>query len=209
HPRPLPRDPTRSRSAHRYMPTRCPRSMPMSLHRGSAARNCRPSCLHYPAETQTKPALECSFVLPQLPFRVQFCQGDPMNMAALASELVRALRGQRTQRAFAKRLGCSENVVYTWEAGRRFPSASRFLQIVRGSGINLPTALSRFLRTTPTWLDGNPSDPDCIVELLNEARGNRSLLDIAKAADRSRFRVARWFWGATQPRLRDLCLLIH
>src|SRR5690606_12149853 len=94
-------------------------------------------------------------------------------------------------------------------AGRRFPSASRFLQIVRGSGINLPTALSRFLRTTPTWLDGNPSDPDCIVELLNEARGNRSLLDIAKAADRSRFRVARWFSGATQPRLPDLLLLIH
>lgn len=132
-----------------------------------------------------------------------------MDMTALAQELLRALRGSRTQQAFAKRLNCAESVVYSWECGRRQPSASRFLDIVRVAGVDVRAALGQFLRSTPSWLETEHSHADTIVELLNDLRGSRTLVDIAKAAGRSRFRVARWFSGHTQPRLPDLLLLIH
>jgi DNA-binding transcriptional regulator YiaG len=44
-----------------------------------------------------------------------------MNYESLSSELVRALRGRRSQQAFSRRLGYSANVLYTWEKGGASP----------------------------------------------------------------------------------------
>ena len=46
-----------------------------------------------------------------------------MDYETLAKELIRALRGKRSQVALSRRLRYGSNVVRTWEAGRRFPSA--------------------------------------------------------------------------------------
>jgi transcriptional regulator with XRE-family HTH domain len=120
------------------------------------------------------------------------------------------LRGRRTQRAYSRLLGCRSNAPYTWESGRRFPSAERFFDIATRSGVDVPRALTGFFRTRPAWLrEGQAVDRDLVVDLLSELRGQRTLVELARATGLSRFRLARWFAGETEPRLPDFLALVQ
>jgi hypothetical protein len=132
-----------------------------------------------------------------------------MDVEVLARELVRAIRGRRGQVAFSRRIGCQSNVLYTWESGRRYPTAQRFLEVAQRGGVDVAAALARFLRSRPAWLDTEALAADGVPRLLAELKGNRTLSDIAHATSKSRFRVARWFAGQTEPRLPDFLLLVH
>jgi transcriptional regulator with XRE-family HTH domain len=132
----------------------------------------------------------------------------------VASELVRAVRGRRSQEAFSKRLGYNSNVLYLWESGRRYPSASRFLQVCERAGIDVARALAEFLRSEPPWLARHRAEravasTATIANLLSELRGQRSIVDVAKTTGKTRFRVARWFAGETEPRLPDFLSMIE
>ncbi len=132
----------------------------------------------------------------------------------LASELVRAVRGRRSQEAFSKRLGYDSNVLYLWESGRRYPSASRFLQACELAGIDVWQALAGFLRSEPSWvLSGRQAravaSSATIGSLLSELKGQRSVVEVARASGKSRFRVARWFAGETEPRLPDFLAMVE
>ena len=72
---------------------------------------------------------------------------DGYNYEALASELLRALRGERSQSAFARRLGYKSNIVYSWEAGRAFPTASRALRAAQRTGVDVRAALAYIVRS--------------------------------------------------------------
>lgn len=134
----------------------------------------------------------------------------PFDIEQLSSQLIRALRGKRSQTTFGRRVECKSNVVYSWESGRRFPNATRFFRIAQLSGVDLQEAIARFLRTQPAWLEGPlPDQRDGLVALLGELKGRRSLVEIARAAGKSRFRVARWCAGETEPRLPDLLRFVH
>lgn len=109
----------------------------------------------------------------------------PFDVERLSSQLVRALRGKRSQTTFGRRVECKSNVVYSWESGRRFPSATRFFRIAQLSGVDLQGAITHFLRTQPEWLGGTlPDHKDGLVELFGELKGQRSLVEIARAAGR-------------------------
>lgn len=133
-----------------------------------------------------------------------------LDYEALASDFLRALRGKRSQRAFARRLGYRTNIAYTWESGRSFPSASRALSVAARVGIDVRAALGRFFGTPPPWLESvDPTSPDAVVQLLVALRGRQPILDVSRTAHRSRFAVARWLSGAAEPRLPDLFRLIE
>jgi transcriptional regulator with XRE-family HTH domain len=133
-----------------------------------------------------------------------------MDHDRIAGELVRALRGSRSQIAFSRRLGSRCNLAYAWESGRRFPTARRFFEAAALSGIDAAAALGRFLRTSPAWLaDCPPASRDGVVALLAELRGQRSILDVARATGASRFQVARWLSGQSEPRLPDFLRLVE
>ena len=133
-----------------------------------------------------------------------------MDTAELARQLVRAVRGRRTQAAFSRRIGCQSNVLYTWESGRRYPTARRFFEVASRAGIDVGAALSGFLRSRPSWLDGKcMAQGDGVVRLLAELQGNRNGTEIARATGKSRFAVARWLAGQTEPRLPDFLLLVE
>ena len=85
-----------------------------------------------------------------------------MDYADVASELVRALRGRRSQTAFSKWLGYRSNVASAWEAGRAFPTASDFFSVLERSGRKLAVALSVFYRLPA----------DAVAHDLTTARGN-------------------------------------
>ncbi|HMI92410.1 MAG TPA: DUF4423 domain-containing protein [Polyangiales bacterium] len=133
-----------------------------------------------------------------------------MEYERIAAELLRALRGKRSQEAFARRLGVRSHAIYTWESARNFPTAARALWAAERSGIDVAAALARFYTRAPTWLaEIDPSTPAGVARLLDDLRGGSSIVAVARATERSRFAVARWLKGEAQPRLPEFLRLIE
>ena len=119
-----------------------------------------------------------------------------------ASQTLRAVRGERSQVAFARRLGYRANPITDWENGRRFPTAAEAFRVCERSGIDVVAAFARF----------HPSLPLKKGELapwLDALRGSRSTSALAETMGCSRFAVARWLKGATQPRLPEFFRLVQ
>jgi transcriptional regulator with XRE-family HTH domain len=128
----------------------------------------------------------------------------------IASELLRALRAHRSQVQFSRRLGYTANVAYTWESGRRWPTAARTLFAARRVGVDLEVGLRRFYRTPPEWLDEvDVATPEGVAYLLRDLKGGTPIVDLAARVGRSRFAVARWLKGTAEPRLPDFLRLIQ
>lgn len=133
-----------------------------------------------------------------------------MDHESLAKELIRALRGRRSQLAFSRRLGFRTNVVYTWESGRRWPTAATFLVAARRTGADVAGAVRRFFPSLPAWLARtDPASAEGVAALLSEMRSMSPIVDVARRADRSRYAVARWLSGEAEPRLPDFLRMVE
>ncbi|HEY6078062.1 MAG TPA: DUF4423 domain-containing protein, partial [Polyangiaceae bacterium] len=133
-----------------------------------------------------------------------------MNYESLSSELLRALRGKRSQTAFSKRLGYRSNVAYAWESGRAWPTALDFFGILERSGRKLEPALAAFFRVPAgTTLKVDLKSARGVAAFLNDLRGRTAVVDLARATKRSRFAVARWLKGDADPRLPDFLRLVE
>lgn len=132
-----------------------------------------------------------------------------MDHATVAAELVRALRGRRSQTALSRRLGYKSNVVYRWEAGRAWPTAAAFFAAARRVGVDLPGLLRQFYRTPSERIARlDLTRPAGVAALLADLRGSTPIGELARRAGRSRFAVARWLKGEAEPRLPELLLMI-
>lgn len=132
-----------------------------------------------------------------------------MDYPQISREFVRALRGRRSQAAVSRRLGYSTNVAYAWESGRNFPTAADTLRLARACGVNVVDALSEFNRQKPAFADRvDVVSPSGASALLDELRGRTSVVDLARAAGKSRFAVARWLNGDAEPKLPEFLMLI-
>ncbi len=133
-----------------------------------------------------------------------------MNYESAASQLVRALRGKRSQPALSRRLGYSSNVVYLWEAGRAHPTAAKAMGLAQRVGIEPGHAIARFHRRPPAWVtDQDFTDPLVIARWLDELRGRNTVAEVARKMKRDRYAVTRWLKGTTQPRLPELLLFVE
>lgn len=133
-----------------------------------------------------------------------------MDFDQTAKEFLRQLRGRRSQVAWSRRLGYRSNVAYTWESGRRWPTAAETLRAASRDRIDVEGSIERFFNRRPAWLDEvEPTSPECVAHLLEEVRGNTSITDLARRAGLSRYRVTRWLSGQTQPRLPDFLQLVE
>ncbi|MCA9570697.1 MAG: helix-turn-helix domain-containing protein, partial [Myxococcales bacterium] len=129
-----------------------------------------------------------------------------MDTEETAAELVRAVRGTRSQRAFARRLGFRGNPIANWESGRRSPTADVLLAAAQTVGIDVRAALARFHpATAPAYGEGGPAG---VASWLSALRGQLSSAEVARNAGLSRFAVTRWMNGSTRPRLPDFLLLV-
>jgi transcriptional regulator with XRE-family HTH domain len=133
-----------------------------------------------------------------------------MDFEAIAADLIRAFRGRRSQTAFSRRLGYRSNVVYRWEAGRAWPTASAALKAARRVGVDLKAGLRTFHRSEPRWLERtDPATPAGVALMLADLRGSTPIGELAKRAGRSRFAVSRWLKGEAEPRLPELLLMVE
>ena len=133
-----------------------------------------------------------------------------MDYETASSELIRSLRGPRSQTAFSRRLGYRSNVVYAWESGRAWPTAAGFFRAVARTGRNVHSALQAFSRMP----EGAPTAHDLraaegVASFLDDLRGATATVDLAHAAQRSRFAVARWLKAEAEPRLPDFLRLLE
>src|SRR4051812_22450166 len=132
-----------------------------------------------------------------------------MDHALLAAELLRALRGKRSQAAFSRRLGYRSNVVRTWENGRRWPTAARFFAACTRVKHDARVALARFYGTPPNWLArADPGTSATVALLLDDLRGGSSIADVARRAGSNRYAVSRWLSGKSEPRLPDFLRMV-
>jgi transcriptional regulator with XRE-family HTH domain len=123
-------------------------------------------------------------------------------METAARQLLRALRGTRSQAAFSRRLGYRGNPVADWEAGRRFPTAEEALRACEVVGVDVSGAFARFHPAAAPALERGL---DAWMEAL---RGSTSVSEVAARAGRSRFATARWLSGRARPRLPDWLRLV-
>lgn len=133
-----------------------------------------------------------------------------MDYERIAAELLTALRGHRSQVAWSRRLGYKSNVAYTWESGRRHPTAAETLRAARRAGVDLEAALTRFVGRRPAWLDGrDAASPEAVAAMLEDLRGSTSISELSERAGLSRYAVSRWLSAETQPRLPDFLRLVE
>jgi DNA-binding phage protein len=133
-----------------------------------------------------------------------------MDYAQIAKELLTTLRGRRSQVAWSRRLGYRSNVAYSWESGRRWPTAAETFRAIRRSGVDLEAGLTEFYGGRPEWLDRlDAASPEAVAQLLNDLRGQRSITEISRIAQLSRHSVSRWLVASTQPRLPHFLQLVE
>lgn len=111
-----------------------------------------------------------------------------------ATELVRELRGARTQKALSRALGYRSNVVFSWESGRDVPSIGTLGELLVRVGRDPRAWLSDFARgDVPETLEG-AADWAKYATTLNKGR---SLKELALVLGQSRYVVSRWLSGKT------------
>ena len=133
-----------------------------------------------------------------------------MDYEHLAAEFLRSLRGKRSQQAMCRKLAARSNVVHQWERGRSFPPASKALWVASRLGVDVRAALAEFYRVPPPWLAAaDLFSAAGVAQLLDDLRGGTSIVELARYSGKSRFAIARWLSGTSEPRLPDFLLMIE
>jgi transcriptional regulator with XRE-family HTH domain len=127
-----------------------------------------------------------------------------------AKQFLRALRQQRSQVAFSRRLGFSSNVAAQWESGRRIPRVLTALAACERVGIDVRAALASFRPSTARHVTSAsaPLEQAPFAQWLEAQRGKETVSAIARRASLSRHQTARFFSGHCEPRLHEFFALI-
>jgi hypothetical protein len=84
------------------------------------------------------------------------------------------------------------------------------LQLAQRAGVDVRHALEQFYRKSPPWLaEHDPTSVEGVAALLDDLRGQSTLVETAAKLRVSRFALARWLRGEAEPRLPDFLQLIE
>lgn len=122
-----------------------------------------------------------------------------------ACELLRALRGKRSQIAWARRLGYKSNPITDWEHGRRFPTAPETLRAASRARIDVARVFAAFGPAPAP----SASQRWSVAGWLDALRGSMSLAELTRLTGCSRFSVGRWLSGISTPRLPDFLRVLN
>ncbi len=123
----------------------------------------------------------------------------------VSSEIIRVLRGKRSQLAFSRRLGYRCNTVYTWESGRRWPPTRVLFRAAELARRDPRECLERFFRVQPAWLRRwEWREPGATAAFLRELKGSARIRELAARSGFSRFTLSRWLKGRGEPALPEL-----
>lgn len=127
-------------------------------------------------------------------------------MDEAARQLLRALRGPRSQVAFSRRLGYRGNVAAKWEGGHRFPTFGETLRAALRTGVDVPEVLAAFHASSAgEW---SPDEPERIDAWLSALRARTPQALLAERAGLSRQQVGRLLSGRARGRLPQVLALV-
>lgn len=127
-------------------------------------------------------------------------------MEQASAQILRSLRRNRSQIAWARKLGYRANPVTDWECGRSFPTAEEALRIAERAGVDVARVFAEFdqnVRLT-TSSDGTYD----VGAWLQTLCTGKPIASLAKELGCSRSSVSRWLSGDAKPRLPDFLRLI-
>src|SRR6476620_11554263 len=128
----------------------------------------------------------------------------------LSRDLMRALRGARSQPAFSRGLGFRSNAAYLWEHGRRYPEVSAFLKAGLARDTRLGPALARFFEQPLDTFEGRRAlSLRNVTRLVVQLLGTGSKRDVAAQLGVDRTTLGRWCAGKTEPRLPQFLGLVQ
>jgi transcriptional regulator with XRE-family HTH domain len=130
-----------------------------------------------------------------------------MDWTLAAAQLLRALRGRRSQRALSRRLGYRSNVACDWEAGRRLPTAVEALRACQRMRIDVAGAFAAFQPACAPALGARP--PFRVDAWLRELAGSLAARELALRSGVARLTLSRWLQGKTRPRLHAFLALVE
>lgn len=135
---------------------------------------------------------------------------DPSAVESIARDILRHLRGRRSQVAFSRRLGYRSNVAHTWETGKRMPTGSVVFAAMKRLGVDVPARIRRFTKVEPAFLsEVDIHTPEGVAALLRELRRDTPIQQVAARTGLSRYQVSRFLSGGAEPRLPDLLRLVE
>lgn len=135
---------------------------------------------------------------------------NPELFPAVAQQLLRALRGRRSQKGFSARIGYRSNIAQRWETGACFPTAGVFLAACAKLNSNAVHCFREFFKRTPVWFDPkHPFSSSAIAAFLRELRGKTPIGELAERTGFNRYSVGRWLKGTAQPKLPEFLALIE
>ena len=135
---------------------------------------------------------------------------DRSDTVSIARDILRQLRGTRSQVAFSRRLGYRSNVAHTWETGKRMPTGSVVFAAMQRLGSDVPARIRRFTKVEPAFLsEVDVHTPEGVAALLRELRRDTPIQRVAQRTGLSRYQVSRYLTGSAEPRLPDLLCLIE
>jgi transcriptional regulator with XRE-family HTH domain len=126
-------------------------------------------------------------------------------MKLAAQQFLKAIRGPRSQVAFARRLGFKGNPIGDWESGRRTPTINEALRACDRVGIDVQGAFGRFQPSIAV----DVFDPLSLARWLSALRGTTPIADVAARGGVSRYTVGRWLHGKAFPRVHEFLLLLE
>lgn len=121
----------------------------------------------------------------------------------VSRQLLRLIRGKRSQVAFSRRLGYRGNVAADWEGGHRSPTAQVLLRAMARVGIDVPAGFRSF------HADSAQESARGLHLWLDSLRGSTPQVRIAERSGFSRHQIRRWLSGEAQPRVPQFLALVH
>ncbi len=126
-------------------------------------------------------------------------------MDNVSREFLRAVRGERSQVALARKLGFTGNPIANWEAGRRSPTAAQALRACDRVGISVQQAFLRFVNIP---LEQGPAGYR-LGAWLDQLRGSTTALHLAAESGHSRHQIRRWLSDEAAPKLAQFFSLVQ
>lgn len=119
----------------------------------------------------------------------------------LQTDLVRILRGKRSQAQLSRLLGYGYNQVHFWESGKTKLGWVDFARLCQKTRAPLSAALREVL----SYYDSPLKVPGLVKHVMGENR----VLEYARTTGISRFKLSRWIYGRSEPTLAEVLELIE
>lgn len=123
-----------------------------------------------------------------------------MQIPTIKKELLKCIRGQKSQTQINRKLGFGFNQIYRWESGLVRISWGDFVKLCDACKVDLKNALQKTVKFSDEKIDG--------TSLVKALIGSDKITKIAKEVKISRFILSDWIKGHSEPPLEGILKLL-